>query len=656
MLWMFQILHLAVPVSFHSTIIIFGLGTLISVSNAVDFLIKRKSMTRHLFLCIILGFIAIWLITRAILPVYSFDAGLYHFNCIRWINEYHIIPGLGNVHDRFAFNSSFFTWAAALNFFPLFGFGHTIANSYLLFLLLGMVLAGFSDIFGDSEDVILEKSYVANLAGIAVVPICFYLSLGLTSASFSSPNPDISVYIFEVASFYILAQIVTSLRQNEDNLDMKYILVLLLSATMITLKLSTLAFSFGCGIVCILLIMWSKKIVSKCMIYGFVFSILIVATWMLRGFILSGAPLFPSTLFYASVDWAVPKENIRETASWVYSWARTPMENPANVLGSWLWLPAWFERAIKEEFLVYYNLGSFVVLASVLFLASSRRAWRLIYIEAILLIPPICAIPFWFFTAPDPRFAGSVFVILLLASTLVFSQVVLIKWRDKTPNVLAFAVFILFSFMLVSRISSPTFLLVFPTSGISPIPLAEKGLSSKKTDSNLTILVPRNGKDDLCWDSPIPSTTNFGFNPNLRLRRPEKIEYGFTVLPPEPLFSIGPDSESCFISGWSYSERLHRWTDGKQSTIHFKTPESIPTRLLISGRPLNAQFAEIKLNGTVLFSGVVSTDGFPKLYILKDLLRFGESENIISFSWPNASISEGQSRMLGFKFEKIEFH
>ena len=37
-----------------------------------------------------------------------YDTDLYHAQSIRWLEEYGIVPGLANLHERFAYNSSFF--------------------------------------------------------------------------------------------------------------------------------------------------------------------------------------------------------------------------------------------------------------------------------------------------------------------------------------------------------------------------------------------------------------------------------------------------------------------------------------------------------------------------------------------------------------------
>ena len=41
-----------------------------------------------------------------------YDSDLYHAQSIRWMEEYGIVPGLGNLHERFAYNSSFFALSA----------------------------------------------------------------------------------------------------------------------------------------------------------------------------------------------------------------------------------------------------------------------------------------------------------------------------------------------------------------------------------------------------------------------------------------------------------------------------------------------------------------------------------------------------------------
>ena len=69
----------------------------------------------------------------------NFDAGLYHLNSIKWINEYHIIKGIGNLHTRLGFNQSFFLYSASLNFHPFlsdYAFHASTSFLYALFFVL----------------------------------------------------------------------------------------------------------------------------------------------------------------------------------------------------------------------------------------------------------------------------------------------------------------------------------------------------------------------------------------------------------------------------------------------------------------------------------------------------------------------------------------
>lgn len=44
-----------------------------------------------------------------------YDTGLYHAQTVRWLNEHGTPPGLGNLHARLAFNSSWLSFAALLD-------------------------------------------------------------------------------------------------------------------------------------------------------------------------------------------------------------------------------------------------------------------------------------------------------------------------------------------------------------------------------------------------------------------------------------------------------------------------------------------------------------------------------------------------------------
>lgn len=65
----------------------------------------------------------------AMMAPINYDSGLYHFQSIRWLNEYPLVIGLTNLHSRLGFNQSYFNFLALLNFYPFFNKGYVIPPS-----------------------------------------------------------------------------------------------------------------------------------------------------------------------------------------------------------------------------------------------------------------------------------------------------------------------------------------------------------------------------------------------------------------------------------------------------------------------------------------------------------------------------------------------
>lgn len=70
----------------------------------------------------------------ALHPIKVYDTGLYHLNMVQWIKDYPVVPGLGNLHGRLAFNSSFHVFAAATDFWIWEGLSARIAAGFLVSL------------------------------------------------------------------------------------------------------------------------------------------------------------------------------------------------------------------------------------------------------------------------------------------------------------------------------------------------------------------------------------------------------------------------------------------------------------------------------------------------------------------------------------------
>jgi len=294
--------------------------------------------------------------------------------------------------------------------------------------------------------------------------------------------------------------------------DLKLLAMVALCATMVTIKLSGLVFA---ALVLMVLITAFRRVLSleKLVVYGLLAS-LIGIPHLFRGYFLSGAPLFPSTFgSILTFEWAMSSDAIRNTADWVYCWARRPGPECMSALGNWGWLPDWWAQF---SFRIKVLVGGSVtlILLSILGWHRARTGEGLAFLYLCCVVN-LLTIAFWFFTAPDQRFLGSIPYTFLAISLMTFfwawgsSLDQLMVRLEPAIKVFVVLVFIFFSYRyaLVS-FSSPRAVLV---EGFQPF--ASDKLKLRETDRGLLVYQPTSG--DRCFDAPLPCAP--GFDSRLQL-------------------------------------------------------------------------------------------------------------------------------------------
>ncbi len=318
-----------------------------------------------------------------------------------------------------------------------------------------------------------------------------------------------------------------------DQQDHRATILAILAATAITIKLSNLAFSAAIVSVC-LAVSWRT---SGCRIRGIlrilVPASMVILVWTVRGFILSGYPLYPSTIGHVSVDWAVPSEKVLEEANWIYSWARQPNTHWSNVLDSWEWFGPWSSRILSRNLLrvVYPSVLAvvFCLIAGICYwLSLVKKTTGLRYLDWLILPPVVIGLIYWFFTAPDPRFANALFWCLSLGSALLFLCSVRPLLKKHSFVVVMSVVFIIANLDSIHTTVERRYR-IKEVSSSAWRPIKTVPLIQKKTLSGMVILTPESGEQ--CWDSPLPCTPDF--NLNLRLRIPPNLLSGYTVEIPQ---------------------------------------------------------------------------------------------------------------------------
>lgn len=319
-LFLFQLIHFLLPLTVYSVAPILLIGLLLFVRHipgkwkAQYFWSIKNLKEGAAFLVFFI--IVIWVASRSMLSPTSYDSGLYHFNIIRWINTYPIVPGLGNLHGRLAYNQSFFSYAAALNFFPVFGHGRAIANSFL-FLLSVVTLFAYLQPLLAKPSVFCKAHPLRYLPSLLSIPILIFLAF--TSTGFASPTPDLASTLLQVNMIIIFTRGLADWIEKRSDQTYCAVLLIVVGVTAVTVKLSNLVFMAAISLFAIIYL-WRHSQRPRVIFMRIIsLSLLIIVVWFASGILLSGMPLYPSTIGYIPFKWAVSMESAFDMTNWISS-------------------------------------------------------------------------------------------------------------------------------------------------------------------------------------------------------------------------------------------------------------------------------------------------------------------------------------------------
>lgn len=508
-----QLAHLFIPISWKLSLIILLPGLCIYGLKNWSHLSQRTStfgkikiwVLRHPFYTLLLALGWVALLTKAMQAPGNFDSGLYHFASIRWANEYAVVPGLGNLHGRLAFNQSIFDLYALLNFFPLWNKGYALG--YLLIITLSILTL---------YEAHLER-YKGGWWAIIICGVAIASAIG----PLPSPTPDPIIALLQISIFISLIAVLLAPKQNPQNTSGHMATLICLCTLICTIKLSALIFAVSCLLIALLRAYQHKTIHSQLIILSVLMCAVLGISHIGHGFITSGVPFYPSSLgIQWAPDWSIPQVKIQEELNWVYSWARSPYQDPAIVLGNWRWLKSWAIHLLPIAAWIYFGLSGILI---ALCLSNHKlRPTRDDHQLWLVFIPLFISVVFWFFTAPDWRFLGSVPPILLAVSGWIFlksNSPLISKVNMKLTHPILW--------MMPGLILLCIKLLPLSFDGWQVIPQTK--LESKQTRSGFWVLIPADGKTQ-CWDAPLPCTPYF--NENLVIRnigsRTTTLQQGFS--------------------------------------------------------------------------------------------------------------------------------
>lgn len=432
---------------------------------------KLKEIDKKVILFII--FLGIFFLIAAVQKISLWDTELYHSQSIKWIRCYSVIPGLGNIHGRFAFNSMFFVISGLFTF----EFGDVVIyplNSLLFLLItskLGVLL--FRSIA--KEDLFKTAFYLLLLVGSVYLLINYI----------NTPSPDITCAILTIYAIVSLFNL-----QNEVQVSKSF--VILMSLLIVSCMVYKLSYAFAL-LLLIPLFLKSKPLQSFMIIS--ISGLLIGIPYLIRNYYLSGYILFPyPSIDIFTVDWKVPVQQVLVEKLWIESWARIPGIPYQEVLG--LKLTEWFMPWLKslngfDKVILFCNL--FLIFPLIMNLRRKQ------YIIALIIGTIIINLVFWFIKAPDPRFihgfsiAGFAFVVSYLIQIILNKQ----KWLFQLGNYLGFGLVILIS---IRFLSLPINIAKNPNWIIAPAPMDKPEIQNYEKSFHYSVSL----SGERCFNEGIP--------------------------------------------------------------------------------------------------------------------------------------------------------
>jgi hypothetical protein len=349
--------------------------------------------------------------------IVHYDVGYYYLQTIRWITTFPIVPGLGNLLLNLAFNQSPFLVASLFDSLGPHLWGYSLLGGILPWL--GLTLSGFALVQGLCALLELRKRLDPIEKAYAIsFPAWIYTVL---TVNISSNSPDIPSACLQIHLFLCFASLLAA-KESEAMLS-EFGQLIILGALSLCVKLNSVFFVAAIGLISVavaLVRIGPQPLVNKQMLYAILATAIVFFPWMARGLVSSGYPLFPSTVLAAPVAWRIPTADVSHFYDITVYWGRQPYYDLAKVQSGFAWVPEWLQRIreLKDQFARPLTLGLLYTLFLAIFAWKTRNLRGILIRLLVISLPVAFSLMMWFFTAPDPRYLGSMTWLIPLAAPL----------------------------------------------------------------------------------------------------------------------------------------------------------------------------------------------------------------------------------------------
>ncbi len=475
-LWIFIPLQISLHIPFIGLALASNIWWWKSNSN-VAFNIRFSFSTEKLLWSLAIFMFLVALSMKAAAPSSWFDHGLYYIQTMRWMQNYPMIQGLANVHNRLGFASAFHALQALFAQKWVQGSSFDDLNELTLFW--------FS--IGYAAKIILNK-HVVDWFALMLLVLAPFVALEFLS------SPSVDVLLMLVTLIMVLKSL-----ENQPH----YAFIWLLGAFGVACKLS--------GIIILILPMvlvwrnWHEqrwKTLAGAWILPLAGMVVIT-----KNIVLTGYPFFTFPLFGLDVDWALPYDKVIETNQEVIGHARIKLSNAEILKGVGYkevakmklseWLPVWWAQRSFSHVLLLVSL-----LLSVIYWGWKLAKKQIQSTTEWLALACVFSLVYWVVTAPEPRFQ---YGLMLALPALTIASI-----YGQTP-IRGLSLFI----PLILLLSSGAFLVLARDKRVLTNHLVEPAQWKTSRMAHYTISpgikifnpLPESGSvyaSGQCWDSDLP--------------------------------------------------------------------------------------------------------------------------------------------------------
>ena len=377
-----QIIVLFFPINAYTKFGLLGLLILLSIIKRKNtkFFIPEVKVSASLVLFFI--FWAVILLTNAG-PTMMDDTESYHIQSIKWIQEYGSVPGIVNLHERFGFNSSWFSSVALFNFSTKTTGGFTVLNSVISLWLCYWFIEKFNQFQKENN---LQAAFAIHLVFIVCLLFWALIKGNATTTNYDYITTSIVLLLFTEVFF-----------SEKTSPRIEWIIwpAYLLTVRLINYPLLILSlFAF---------ILFIKQKQTRQLLLPIAYCLLLIVPFLIRTIIIAGYPFYPATYFdLTNVDWKPDPqitERLLEFIKYFNRVATTYFDiEQTKALGS-AWIPAWFQHLFP-----YDKILVLAAFTGILFTVIKLRIQKKDYCKLIITGITILWLISWFIIAPDPRF------------------------------------------------------------------------------------------------------------------------------------------------------------------------------------------------------------------------------------------------------------